>query len=238
MNPSDKLIVALDVPSLKEAEALVKKLSPTVSFFKVGMELFTSVGPDAVHLVHKYKARVFLDLKFHDIPNTVGAACATATRLGVFMMNVHAIGGKNMMISAIQAVHETATKEKLKHPKLLAVTVLTSMKDVDLKEVGVKNKVVAEVEALAMLTQQSGLDGVVASGQEISLIRAVAGKNFLIVTPGVRPAWASHGDQKRIVTPHTALKDGADFIVVGRPITAHANPLEAAELILKEMKNG
>jgi orotidine-5'-phosphate decarboxylase len=134
-------------------------------------------------------------------------------------------------------MHEAAVGANGRAPLLLAVTVLTSMKDVDLKEVGVKGKVKKEVETLAVLAQQSGLDGVVASGQEISLIRGVAGANFLIVTPGVRPAWAAHGDQKRIVTPREALKEGADYLVIGRPITEHKNPLEAADLILREMEN-
>ena len=151
------------------------------------------------------------------------------------MMNVHASGGKAMMINAVKAIHEAAVSPR---PKILAVTVLTSMRDADLKEVGVKKKMKEQVCALAISAQQSGLDGVVASGQEISLIREAAGEDFLIVTPGVRPVWAAHGDQKRIITPHQALKEGADFIVVGRPITSHTDPPEAVELILKEMQDG
>lgn len=236
MSASDKLIVALDVPGLAEAEKLVKTLSPTVQIFKVGKELFTSAGPEAVKMVHAYKGKVFLDLKFHDIPNTVGSACEAAAKLGVFMMNVHAIGGKNMLISAVQSVHNTPLEGKTGHPLILGVTVLTSMTDRDLKEVGVSKKVKEEVEGLAVLVQQCGLDGVVASGQEIEIIRKAAGKNFLIVTPGVRPIWAAHGDQKRIITPKEAIEKGADFVVVGRPITQDPNPREAAEKILKEME--
>ncbi len=236
MPKQNQLIVALDVSSLSEAEKLVKTLSPVVKTFKVGKELFTSVGPEAVKMVHAHGARVFLDLKFHDIPNTVGSACEAATKLGVWMMNVHGLGGKNMLYNAVQSVHKTAEGLKVEHPKVLGVTVLTSMTDRDLAEVGVKNKVKEEVELLASLVQQCGLDGVVASGQEIELIRKVAGKHFLIVTPGVRPPWAAHGDQKRIITPKEAIEKGADFVVVGRPITQDKNPREAAEKIIKEME--
>ena len=231
-----KLIAALDFSSLSEAEKIVKKVSGLVKIFKVGKELFTSAGPEAVKMVHSYKCRVFLDLKFHDIPNTVGAACEAATRLGVFMLNVHALGGKTMLYSAVQSVHKAAGEKKTAPPKVLGVTVLTSLTDSDLREVGIKKKLKQEVENLAILTQRCGLDGVVASGQEIKLIREVTGKNFIIVTPGVRPVWAAHGDQKRVTTPKEAIRLGADYIVVGRPITQHPQPLVAAEKILKEIE--
>ena len=232
---SEKLIVALDVPDLKRAEAIVEKISPLVKIFKIGKELFTSAGPEAVRMVHSHKCRVFLDLKFHDIPNTVASACEAAAKLGVFMMNVHALGGKTMMVNAVQAVHQVASVEKTPAPKVLGVTVLTSLKDVDLKDVGISKKVKQEVSILALLAKNSGLDGVVASAQEISLIRNLVGKNFLIVTPGVRPTWAAHGDQKRVMTPAEAVSAGADYIVVGRPITQHPQPLVAVEKILKEI---
>lgn len=235
MKKDDALIVALDFSALEDAEKIVKKISPLVKTFKVGKELFTSAGPEAVEMIHSYKCRVFLDLKFHDIPNTVGSACEAATKLGVFMMNVHALGGQTMMVNAVQAVHKTAGEKKISPPKILGVTVLTSLTDKDLKEVGIKKKVKQEVESLAILAQRCGLDGVVASGQEIKTIRHVAGKNFLIVTPGVRPVWAAHGDQKRIITPKEAIRLGADYIVVGRPITQHPQPLLAAEKILEEI---
>lgn len=235
MSHSDKVIVALDVSSINEAEKLVKALSPVLKTFKIGKELFTSAGPEAVKMVHSHGGRVFLDLKFHDIPNTVASACEAATKLGVFMLNVHALGGKNMMFSAVQAVHKTAGDSKQPHPKVIGVTVLTSLADRDLKEVGIKHKVQSEVEILTVLVQQCGLDGVVASGHEIEIIRKVAGKNFLIVTPGVRPTWAAHGDQKRITTPKEAIEKGADYVVIGRPITQDKNPREAAEKIAKEM---
>jgi orotidine-5'-phosphate decarboxylase len=232
-----RLIAALDFASLADAEKIVKKISPLVKTFKVGKELFTSVGPEAVRMVHSYKCRVFLDLKFHDIPNTVGSACEAATRMGVFMLNIHASGGKNMMFTAMQSVHKTALEKKVTPPKVLGVTVLTSLTDADLKEVGISKKVKQEVQQLTLLSQRCGLDGVVASGQEVRLIRHVAGKNFLIVTPGVRPIWAAHGDQKRVITPKEAVDLGADYIVVGRPITQHPQPLAAAEKILKEIES-
>ena len=238
MKKEDALIVALDFSSLADAEKIVKKISPLVKTFKVGKELFTSAGPEAVEMVHAYKCRVFLDLKFHDIPNTVGSACEAAAKLGVFMMNVHALGGQTMMVGAVQAVHKVADEKKIAAPKILGVTVLTSLTDKDLHQVGIKKKVKQEVQDLAILAQRSGLDGVVASGQEIKLIRRVAGKNFLIVTPGVRPIWAAHGDQKRIMTPKEAVTSGADYIVVGRPITQHPQPLLAAEKILTEVSAG
>ena len=235
LRDGQRLITALDCSSLAEAEKIVKKISPLVKTFKIGKELFTSAGPEAVRMVHSYKCRVFLDLKFHDIPNTVGAACEAATAMGVFMVNVHSLGGKNMLFSAVQSVHKAALEKKTTPPKVLGVTVLTSLMDSDLKEVGISKKVKQEVQQLATLSQRCGLDGVVASGQEISLIRHVAGKNFLIVTPGVRPVWAAHGDQKRVMTPKEAVELGADYIVVGRPITQHPQPLVAAEKILEEI---
>lgn len=232
----DKLIVALDVSSLKEAQKLVKMLSQHVKIFKVGKELFTSVGPDIIKMVHAHKCKVFLDLKFHDIPNTVGAACEAAARMNVFMLNVHALGGKQMLFQAVQSLNKLAeSNKKIKLPLILGVTVLTSMKDQDLAEIGIQKKVEEEVKHLALLSKACGLDGVVASGQEIEMIRKAAGPDFLIVTPGVRPLWAAHGDQKRIVTPREAIEKGASFIVVGRPITQADDPKQAAKKILEEI---
>jgi len=233
---SEKLIVALDFSELGQAEKIVKRVAPLVKIFKIGKELFTAAGPKAVEMVHAHKCRVFLDLKFHDIPNTVSAACEAAAGLGVFMLNVHALGGKTMMMNAVQAVHKAAAEKKTAPTKVLGVTVLTSLTDRDLREVGISKKVEREVEDLAVLSQRCGLDGVVVSGQEVKKIRKIAGKNFLIVTPGVRPTWAAHGDQKRIITPKEAIGSGADFIVVGRPITQHPQPLAAVEKILKEIE--
>lgn len=235
MKNEDKLIVALDVSTLKEAEKLVKQLSLVVGIFKVGKELFTSVGPKAIEMVHSYKGKVFLDLKFHDIPNTVGSACEAAVEHGVFMLNVHASGGKNMLFKAVQSVHQKAEQLKIKPPIVLGVTILTSLTDLDLKEIGYKNKVTKQVEHFAKLSKTCGLDGVVASAHEISLIRKVAGPEFIIVTPGVRPVWAAQGDQKRVMSPKEAIENGASFIVVGRPITQALDPKEAAQKVLEEM---
>ena len=236
MNSQHKLIVALDFSDLDQAEKIVKQLSDSVKTFKVGKELFTSAGPRAVEMIHSYRCRVFLDLKFHDIPNTVGAACEAATKMGVFMLNVHAAGGKNMMIGAVQAIHKVAIEKKITAPKVLGVTVLTSLTDQDLKDIGVSRKVPSQVKNLASLAKECGLDGVVASGQEIEFIRSAVGKDFLVVTPGVRPVWAAQGDQKRIVTPRQAVDLGADYIVVGRPITQQSEPRQAVDKILKEIE--
>ena len=233
---SERVIVALDVENLKKARRLVSELAGLIRIFKIGSELFTACGPAVIDLIHRKKAEVFLDLKFHDIPATVDSASAAATKLGVFMMSVHAGGGGQMMRSAAESIRKTAADKKIPAPKLLGVTVLTSMADSDLREVGILSDVNRQVENLTRLTKASGLDGVVASPWEIELIRKTAGKDFLIVTPGVRPSWAVAGDQKRVLTPHEAFKKGADFIVVGRPITRHARPLEAAHRILEEIR--
>lgn len=235
MAAAGKLIVALDTGDLKKAEKIVKSLTPLVKMFKVGKELFTAAGPDAVKMVRRHKAGVFLDLKFHDIPNTVGAACAAATRLGVSMLNVHASGGKQMLFQAVQAVHKTAQELKVKPPILLGVTILTSLTDQDLKDIGFTQKTSQQVERFARLSKNCGLDGVVASGQEIGLIRKAVQAPFVIVTPGVRPLWSAPGDQKRVITPKKAVDDGADYIVVGRPITENSDPRAAAKKILNEI---
>jgi orotidine-5'-phosphate decarboxylase len=227
-----KLIVALDVPTLAQAQKLVETLKDTVEYFKVGKELFTSEGPAVVKMVHDHGAKVFLDLKFHDIPNTVAGAVRSAAKLGVWMVNVHASGGAAMMAEAAQAAAASA-----KPPLVIGVTVLTSMNEEGLKEIGVAGSAVGEqVVRLARLAKTSGLSGVVASAQEATMLRRAFGKDFLIVTPGVRPAGAAVGDQKRVLTPKDAIAAGADCLVVGRPITESADPKAAAEAILKEMK--
>lgn len=227
--------MALDVGTKGEAERLVKALSPQVSVFKVGKELFTAEGPAVIQMIHSYGAKVFLDLKFHDIPNTVGAACAAAAGHGVFMLNVHALGGRKMMAQAVESARRAAENAKKAPPVLLAVTVLTSLAESDLREMGVERPLETEVRELALLAKACGLNGVVASGREIKLVREAAGKDFLIVTPGVRPLWAAQGDQKRVVTPKEAMELGADYIVVGRPITQDPAPASAAERVLKEL---
>lgn len=236
MNAHNPLIVALDFPTMSEAEAMAKKLAPAVRFFKIGMELFTAEGPEAVRRLVHVGEKVFLDLKFHDIPNTVGGACEAASRLGVTFVNVHASGGEKMLFQAVQSVHRWAETAQASAPKVLAVTVLTSLAETDLPMIGVKGKIKAQVQRLTELAKRCGVDGVVASPQEIELIRQTAGKDFLIVTPGVRPIWAARGDQKRVLTPREAVEKGADYIVVGRPITQAPDPLEAARKILNELK--
>lgn len=229
---SSKLCLALDVSSFDDAKTIIDELHASVGLFKIGKELFTSVGPRIVEYVHSKKSRVFLDLKFHDIPNTVRKASEAAARLGVFMFNVHASGGSDMMKAAVQGVRDSGNTKTL----VLGVTVLTSMNEAVLKnEIHVTGNLHEHVMHLAKLAQASGLSGVVASPQEIKIIRQNCGSDFKIITPGVRPEWASSDDQKRVMTPREAIQAGADFIVVGRPILKAANRIEAAEKILKEV---
>jgi len=236
MDPKERLIVALDVDTQARAVELVEKLKSDVKFFKVGFELFSSCGPDIVKAIAEKDCRVFLDLKFHDIPNTVSKAAASVTKLGVFMLNVHALGGYDMMKKAMEAVKSEAQELKITRPKVIAVTILTSMDETTLKKVGISDSMNSEVLRLAGMAKEAGLDGVVASPQEAQDIRKNLGKDFLIVTPGVRPSWAGSGDQKRIATPKDAIASGADYIVVGRPITEAKDPCEAARKILEEIK--
>ncbi len=236
MNTGERLIVALDIDTKEKALALVNKLRKDVSIFKIGSELFTSSGPTIVDEVQKLGARVFLDLKFHDIPNTVSRSALAAVKMGVFMFNIHALGGPEMMKRTMDAVKGEAKRLKIKQPKVIAVTILTSMDENSLKKIGVNDNMENQVLKLARLAKDSGLDGVVASPSEIKLIRNNIGGDFLIVTPGVRPSWAATNDQKRIATPGGAIRDGADFIVVGRPIIEAPDPVEAAKKILDEIK--
>lgn len=229
---SERLIVALDVRSLDEAKAMADKLIPAVKIFKIGLGLFTLCGPRAIEMVREKGGKVFLDLKFHDIPNTIASAVKSASDLGVFMLNVHTLGGSEMMRKAAEAV-----KGKAERPKILGVTVLTSMDQKAINEVGIGKSVEEEVLNLAVMAKDAGLDGVVASPHEISAIRKKLGKDFIIVTPGVRPVWSEKGDQKRIATPAEAIKAGADYIVVGRPIIEADNPAEAGRRIIEEMES-
>lgn len=228
----DKLIVALDAPSLDETRAWLESLQGVVSFYKVGLELFTAFGWHAVDLVQKFGGKVFLDLKLHDIPNTVSRTLRSVCEHGVDIVNLHALGGYAMMNKAEEAVQTFSTGTG-KRPRLIAVTVLTShSQEMISKEIGIKRKIQDEVLHLAQLAQKAGLDGIVCSPQETSMIRRKFGKDFLIVTPGVRPAGSSTGDQQRIETPEKAVKAGADHIVVGRPITQATDPRQAAADIL------
>jgi len=230
-----RLIFAMDVDNFEDAEKWVKLLHEKVGVFKVGKQLFTKCGPDVVRMVRGEGGDVFLDLKYHDIPNTVAMAGAEATRLGVRMFNVHALGGREMMEKTVAEVDKLHPRGAVDRPLLLAVTILTSSNDQTLQEIGIERPVAEMVPRLAALAKQSGFDGVVASPKEVDLIRAVCGQGFAIVTPGVRPSFASQDDQKRVMTPADAIAVGADYLVIGRPISAAADPVAAADLILQEM---
>ena len=228
----ERLIVALDTPDLDRVHHLVAQLKDVVGAFKVGKELFVAQGPKAVRTVHDAGGRVFLDLKFHDIPNTVAGAVRSACGMGVWMMNVHASGGLAMMRAAADAAAETA---KGTRPLVIGVTILTSLDDEALDRIGYRHDAAAMVPHLARLAQEGNLDGVVASPREVAAIREACGKDFLIVTPGVRPAGSDINDQKRIATPGQAIRNGASHLVVGRPITGAENPAEAATAIVEEI---
>ena len=232
VQPNEQLIVALDAPTLEVAEQWLSELKGVVHFYKVGLELFTAYGWKAVNLVKNYGGRVFLDLKLHDIPNTVSRTLASVCEHEVDIVNVHALGGFEMMKAAREAV-EKYSSGHAKKPKLIAVTILTSHDQKTLsKELRVRGNVKSEVLHLAGLAQKAGLDGIVCSPEETAWVRKKIKKDFLIVTPGIRPLGSEQGDQKRIHTPEKAMKAGSDHIVVGRPITQAKNPREAALQIL------
>ncbi len=229
---SSKIIVALDFADAASALALVERLDPALCRLKVGKELFTVAGPELVRVLVARGFEVFLDLKFHDIPNTVAAACRAAAGLGVWMLNVHASGGRRMMMAAQQALADLQPR-----PLLIAVTVLTSMSAEDLIEVGVSDAPADQVLRLARLSQACQLDGVVCSAQEAAMLRGDLGEGFHLVTPGIRPAGADIGDQRRVMTPVEALRAGATDLVIGRPITAAADPLAALRQIQSDIQN-
>lgn len=227
-----KIIVALDFADADSALALVARLDPALCRLKVGKELFTAAGPDLVRTLVARGFEVFLDLKFHDIPNTVAAACRAAAGLGVWMLNVHASGGRRMMAAALAALADLP-----KPPLLIAVTVLTSMSAEDLGEVGISAAPADQVLRLARLAHACKLDGVVCSAQEAAMLRAELGAGFRLVTPGIRPAGTEAGDQRRVMTPAEALRAGATDLVIGRPVTAAADPLAALEQIQSDIQN-
>jgi len=232
MKPEERLIVALDYETETPALELARRLEGRVKIFKIGSQLFTACGPSVVEKVRRTGAEVFLDMKFHDIPNTVAGAAVSAARLGVFMMTMHASGGPEMLRKAREAVEKTSGRR----PLLLAITVLTSMNAELLAAVGFKNDVKTTVLSLAALAKENGMDGVVSSPEETALLRAGLGRQFTLVTPGIRPQGSAVGDQKRIAAPASAIAAGADYLVVGRPITAAPDPVAACEAILAEIK--
>ncbi len=227
--PKSKIIVALDYADAASALKLVGQLEPSLCKLKVGKELFTAAGPQLVEKLAHKNFDVFLDLKFHDIPNTVAKACEAASNLGVWMLNVHASGGSAMMQAALEGVNKTSNK-----PYLIAVTVLTSMNQASLNEIGIESSVENQVLKLAKLTQFAGLHGVVCSALEAQTLRSQLGDDFCLVTPGIRPSNVNQDDQSRVVTPNQALRLGASYLVIGRPITQAASPLSALEAIHAE----
>jgi orotidine-5'-phosphate decarboxylase len=226
MSPKDRLIVALDVPSGGEALALAARLQGHVGVLKVGKQLFTATGPDVVRRLVSGGSKVFLDLKYHDIPNTVAGAVAAAAELGAAFVTVHALGGRRMIEAAAAAASGSGTR-------ILAVTVLTSQDDASLADVGLAGPVDAAVERLALLARSAGAHGVVASPREIATVRRACGPAFLVVTPGVRPAGSAADDQARTATPAAAIAAGADYLVIGRPITGAPDPAAAADAIAR-----
>jgi orotidine-5'-phosphate decarboxylase len=235
MNVEQKIIVALDVAEAAAAIAVVEQL-PQVSFWKVGLELFTSTGPEICMQLKSRQKRIFLDLKFHDIPNTVAGACRAVARYGVDLLTIHATCGRDALKAAAEAVQQGAAQAGVKPPKLVAITLLTSISS---QQLATDLKIPLELPeyalAMALMAQESGLDGAVCSPQEASQLREVCGEDFLLVCPGVRPSWVEKGEQKRSLTPAEALKAGANYLVIGRPITAAAEPELAWKRICQEL---
>ena len=234
---SEKLILALDVSEYGYALDLVDRFAEYVGIFKIGLQLFTACGPKIIEdIAVKRGRKIFLDLKFHDIPNTVSKAAIASSRLGVYMFNVHAWGGLEMMKRCRESVEAVCLKEDIRKPKILAVSMLTSLTDAILREeLGMRRSVRTQVKHLSSLALRAGLDGVVASGWEVAAIRYHCGDQFLIVTPGIRPSWRPRDDQRRTMTPGEAVRAGADYIVVGRAVLEQEEPLKALELISLEM---
>lgn len=233
----DRLIVALDVSTMDAMKSIVSSLGDSISFYKVGMELFYAEGEQTVRYLQNQGKHVFLDLKLHDIPNTVAHGVSSLTRLGANLITIHGQGGPIMMKAAAQAARESAEQLGIERPKLLAITVLTSFDDEAWTSIGGQLPISDQVIRLAKLAKESGMDGVVCSALEAKMIREACGPDFLIVTPGIRPSFAATNDQKRIATPASALADGASRLVIGRPITQAANPQEAVRLIIEEMES-
>jgi orotidine-5'-phosphate decarboxylase len=233
--PKDKIIFALDVEHFQEAQKWVTLLKDRVGIFKVGKQLFTHAGPKVIDMIRQKGQNVFLDLKYHDIPNTVAKAGEEATKLNVTMFNLHALGGFEMMKKTVEASRAAAKKLGIPKPIILAVTILTSMDEETLKEVGVQVPILDEVGRLALLSMKAGIDGVVASPQEISVIRQRCGEKFIIVTPGIRSPTDKKDDQKRTLSPKEAVAAGANYLVIGRPIKEAKDPIEALQRIIEDI---
>ena len=234
LDPQDRIFVALDTQDLGRAAALARELAGLVGGVKIGKEFFTAHGPDGVRAVAG-GVPLFLDLKFHDIPNTVAGALRSAIHLRPAFVNVHAAGGRAMLEAAVQAVAEGAEDAEVPRPRLLGVTVLTSLGEDDLGEVGQAGPLADQVLRLARLAQSCGLDGVVCSPREIAALKAACGPDFVLMVPGIRPNWAASGDQKRVMTPAEALAAGADYLVIGRPVTGAQDAAAAAKRIAEEI---
>ena len=234
----EKICVALDVDGLEQATQIAKEIKDYVGIFKIGSQLYSSEGHEVVKAIKKIKGKIFLDLKYHDIPNTVANAARIITRMGISMFNIHTSGGYEMMVRTVEAVYDESERLKINKPIILGVTVLTSINDLILKnDLKINLSVPDYVLNLAKLAKRAGLDGVVASPKETTLIRKVLGEKFIILTPGIRPLWATaSNDQKRVTTPAEAIENGSDYIVIGRPIIKADNPLEAVKKVVAEIQ--
>jgi len=234
MRPQDRLLIALDTTDVRAASDLAGQLKGLVGGIKLGKEFFTANGPQGVRAVQEQQLPLFLDLKFHDIPNTVAGAVRASLPLQPFLLDVHASGGRAMMEAAAAA----ALEAKDNRPLMLAITILTSLTDDDLRDIGMTGSAQSQVVRLATLASSCKMDGVVCSPKEIRPIREKLGPDFKLVVPGIRPLWAASGDQKRITTPEQAIKDGADYLVIGRPVTKADNPIDAVRRIIQDISNG
>ncbi len=232
----EKIIVALDVPTEREAKEIIAELRDDVGAFKIGLQLFTSAGASFIKEIVDDGIKIFLDVKFHDIPNTVAKASIEVAKLGIWMFNIHALGGTEMMRRTALEVREFCEKESIEPPKIIGVTVLTSLDENGLKQAGIEKGIKKQVVNLAKLSAECGLDGVVASPQELKTIREnIEKEDFLVVTPGIRPSFATNDDQKRVTTPAEALREGSDYLVIGRPITKADNKIKAVRQIIEDI---
>lgn len=233
----DKLILALDVDNIEEARSLIKELKEYIGVFKIGLQLFTSIGPDIINMAHDEGVKIFFDGKFNDIPNTVAQASSNLIKMGVSFFNIHISGGSKMITATVKLAHDTAKRRNLPAPIILGVTVLSSInQDILTEELGITDEIDDYVVYLAKMAHENGLSGVVASVREAEKIRHACGKDFVILCPGIRPSWAEINDQQRIATPADAIKAGADYMVIGRPILAASNRIDAAKMIIDEIQ--